>query len=103
MLLSENLCILLLVVLVEVFFLIFVTKLDFLYSVKLFLRAFDFLDPSNGDVFIPLFEKDLILTGIVFQLYFLVQLLQKLLLDSFGGFLFLELLQPIDLSLNDFL
>jgi hypothetical protein len=46
------------------------------------MRAFDFLDPSNGDVFIPLFEKDLILTGIVFQLYFLVQLLQKLLLDS---------------------
>jgi len=80
--LSEYLCIFLLIVLVEVFFLLSVTKLDSLDSVELLLRAFDFLDPGNGDVLIPLFEKDLILSGVVLQLDFLVQLLQKLLLDS---------------------
>ena len=58
------------------------TKLDFLDSVKLLLRAFDFLDPGNGDVLIPLFEKNLILSGVILQLNFLVQLLQKLLFNS---------------------
>ena len=90
------------IVLVKVFFFILMSELDFLHVVELLLKAFDFLDPSSWCIFIPLFEKA-ILTVRIELTNLLVQLFQKLFLDSFRGFLFLELLLSTNLSLQYFI
>jgi hypothetical protein len=79
------------------------TKFDFFHLVKMLLRAFDSFDPSVGHVFIPLFEKQLLASSLVPLLNFLVQLFQKLLLDSLGRLLLLELFLVLNLFLNDFI
>ena len=74
-------------------------ELDPLDTVELPLGAFDFLDPGEGHVLIPLLEKGLFLSWIVLLLDILVQLLQEPLLDPFGRLLFPELLLLMDLVL----